>query len=353
MQIQTLGVEAHRGEINTIKDFFSLSDALKSQDTITWCTESGDVLAVDWHDLGHRTYIPWKDINIVVTETFQQIVDALKLFDYNRSYIIVTESFATPNTIKTVLPNLKIIKNFTRFVEIFEYGQRMCNPVHQYTWTQGLERTPLYDFFCLLGRTSWLRSHMITRLSSFDIGNSLVKYNGKPSAKSLAPNLDPIAYDPNIFYSTDNTFSTTPWLIPAKLIPTELYQKFYFEIQHETDPYLQRGWQIAEFHLTEKTIKPLIMGVPCLMLGAPGYNNWLLESFGIDLSLGQFDMSFDPITNNMQRVDFMLAQVPELIKNKVSLNTHEQHAKNMLGFYKLRDFNLQQFRDLYNLMQSL
>ncbi len=95
------------------------------------------------------------------------------------------------------------------------------------------------------------------------------------------------------------------------------------------------------------------MGVPCLMLGAAGYNTWLSDSFGIDLSLGQFDMSFDSITNNVQRLDIMLARMPELIRRKVSLNTQDLHAKNMLGFSKLRDFNLQQFRELYTLIQSL
>lgn len=229
----------------------------------------------------------------------------------------------------------------------------MFNPVHQYTWAQEFNRDPNFDFFCLIGRTSWLRQHMINRLSAFNLSNSLVKYTGNQLSNSLAPDLDPISYNPNLFYSSDNTFRETPWLIPAKLIPIELYSKFYFEVQHETDPYYSRGWQIQEYHLTEKTIKPLIMGVPCLMLGAPGYNTWLLDSFGIDLSLGQFDMSFDPITNNMQRVDIMLSQIPELIRNKVSLDTQEQHATNMLGFTKLRDFNMQQFRELYNLLQSL
>jgi len=353
MQIQTLGPGNLRGELDTIKNFIGLSAAIKSDPTITWSDESGDILAVDWYDLDHRTYIPWKDINIVVTETFQQIFDGLKVFDLTKSYILVTESYADPDVIKKALPDLKIIKTFTRFVEIFEYGQGTFNPVHQYTWAQSSKREPVYDFFCLIGRLSWLRSHMINRLSTFDLSNSLVKYSGKQVDKSLAPNLDLVDYDPKTFYFDGNTFNETPWLIPAKLIPVELYQKFYFEIQHETDPYYGRGWQIQEFHLTEKTIKPLIMGVPCLMLGATGYNTWLSESFGIDLSLGQFDMSFDTITNNMQRVDLMLSQIPNLIKNKVSLDTQDQHAKNMAGFNKLRDFNLQQFRELYNLVQSL
>lgn len=353
MQIQTLGPGPLRGELASIEQFFSLSAAIKSHTPISWSTESGDLLAVDWYDLSNVDHIPWKNVNIVVTETFQQVVDALALFDLNCSYILVTESFADPTVIKNALPNLKIIKTFTRFVEVFEYGQNMFNPVHQHTWAQDLKREPEYDFFSLIGRTSWLRSHMINRLQTFDLTNSLVKYNGKQVGTSLAPDLDPVNYDPNTFYFSDNTFATTPWLIPAKLLPVELYQKFYFEVQHETDPYYGKGWQIAEFHLTEKTIKPLIMGVPCLMLGAPGYNTWLLESFGIDLSLKQFDMYFDKISNNMQRLDLMLCQLPDLIKRKISLNTQESYAKNMAGFWKLRDFNLQQFRELYNLLQSL
>lgn len=353
MQIQTLGTSSLRGELDTIKKFVNLSAAIKSQSPVTWSTESGDVLAVDWYDLGHLTSIPWKDVNIVVTETFQQVVDALKLFDTTRSYILVTESFATKETIKETFPNLHIVGTFTRFVEVFEYGQHMFNPVNQYTWAQDFKREPEYDFFCLIGRTSWLRSHMINRLSAFDIRNSLVKYGGKQIEKSAAPDLDAVSYDPGTFYFTDNTFTETPWLIPAKVIPVDLYRKFYFEVQHETDPYYSKGWQIKEFHLTEKTIKPLIMGVPCLMLGAAGYNTWLSDSFGIDLSLGQFDMSFDSITNNVQRLDIMLARMPELIRRKVSLNTQDLHAKNMLGFSKLRDFNLQQFRELYTLIQSL
>ena len=84
MQIQTLEPGTLRGELNTIRQFTTLSAAIKSDTPITWSSESGDILAVDWYDLGHLTYIPWKDVNIVVTETFQQVVDAVKLFDHTR-----------------------------------------------------------------------------------------------------------------------------------------------------------------------------------------------------------------------------------------------------------------------------
>lgn len=353
MQIQILKSDHGRGEISTIRDFCFLTASIKSDNKITWSEDKGDVLAVDWHDLLHKESILWKDVNIVVSETYQQIIDALPKFDFTRSYIFVTESYTTPEVIAASFPNLHIIKTFTRFVEIFEYGQSIYNPVSQFAWAQDLAREPAHDFFCLIGRQSWLRSHLVNRLSTFDLSNSLVKYHGVQVDKSKAPDLDPISYDPNKFYFAGNTFNESPWLIPAKLIPTKLYEKFYFEVQHETDPYHSKGWQIAEFHVTEKTIKSLICGIPCLMFGAPGYNSWLLDSFGIDLSLEQFDMSFDTITNNMQRVDTMLMQLPNLIKNKVSLNTKDQHAKNMLGFTKLRDFNLQQLRELYKLLQSL
>lgn len=91
MQIQTLGPGPCRGELATIKAFVGLSAAMKSDPLINWATDAGDILAVDWYDLGHLTHIPWKDVNIVVTETFQQIVDTIHLFDLERSYIIVTE----------------------------------------------------------------------------------------------------------------------------------------------------------------------------------------------------------------------------------------------------------------------
>jgi hypothetical protein len=354
MQIQTLKRSFGAVELFTIKEFFSLSASIKSHDQISWSISDGDILAVDWADLGRCTSIPWKDVNLVVTETFQQVVDAINLFDTTRSYILVTESYADPAVVKSALPTLKIIDTFTRFVEVFEYGRSMFNPVHQFIWAQDFKREPKYDLFSLMGRTSKSRSYLIQQLSKFDLENSLVKYNGKQHPKSKAPDLDPINYNVDLFYSSNNTFADTPWLIPAKIIPTALYQQFYFEVQHETDPYNGgNGWQIAEFHLSEKTIKPLIMGVPCLMLGAVGYNTWLLESFGIDLSLGQFDMDFDKIKDNATRTHSMVRQLPELIKNKVSLNTQHQHAKNLLGFNKLRDFNLQQYRNLYNLVSSL
>lgn len=353
MQIHALDSNDQRGEIDAIKRFFNLSASIKSQTPIGWSNATGDILAVDWYDLSHSKSIPWKDINIVVTETFQQVVDAIDLFDTDRSYILVTESFAEPATINAILPSLKIIKTFTRFVEVFEYGQHMYNPVSQYAWSQAVDRVPAHDFFCLIGRRSWLRSHLINRLSTFDISNSLVKYHGQQHEKSKAPDLDPVNYHPHKFYYVNNSFEEVPWLIPAKLIPTELYKNFYFEVQHETDPYHSKGWQTSEFHLTEKTIKPLIMGVPCMMFGAAGYNTWLKNCFDIDLSLGQFDLQFDQYPNNLQRLDLMLMQVPDLIKNKVSLNTQDQHTKNMLGFAKLRDFSFQQLRELYTLIQSL
>jgi hypothetical protein len=353
MQIQTL-VHKESVELSTIKDFFNLSASIKSHNQITWSLSDGDILAVDWSDLGQFTSIPWKDINLVVTETFQQVVDAIDLFDTTRSYILITESYADPTVVKSALPTLKIINTFTRFIEVFEYGQSMFNTVNQYIWAQDFKREPKYDLFSLIGRGSWSRSHLIFHLCKHDLENSLVKYKGKQQLQSKAPDLDPNSYNPAIFYCAGNTFPETPWLSPSKIIPIKLYQQFYFEVQHETDPYHSNtGWQMAEFHLTEKTIKPLLMGVPCLMLGAVGYNSWLLESFGIDLSLGQFNMNFDKITDNSTRIQSMVMQLPELIKNKVSLNTQDQHAKNLIGFNKIRDFNLQQCRNLYNFVNSL
>ena len=352
MQIHTLD-DRPRGELSLIQKFFDLSSEINQAPSIAWSSTSGNILAVDWHDLQHQYIIPWKDVNIVVTETFQQGVDAIKLFDLSKSYILVTESFAEPSVVKSMLPALKIIKTFTRFVEVFEYGQQLYNPVGQYAWAHDIKREPMHDFFCLVGRESRPRRHLVTLLTMYDLSNSLVKYRGKQLPQSKAPDLDLRSYDPTTFYFLGNTFKATPWLTPAKLIPVEFYRKFYFEIQYETDPYYSEGWQMAEFHLTEKSIKPLIMGVPCLMLGAVGYNTWLKEMFDIDLSLGQFDMSFDHCVDNLSRIKQMVSQIPNLINNKVSLTTQDRHAKNMLGFARLRDFNLQQLRDLYTTVSAL
>jgi hypothetical protein len=177
-----------------------------------------------------------------------------------------------------------------------------------------------------------------------------VKYNGSVIGNSGASEkLDCLDYKSGFFDTeVDPTILGT---VPSKLVQSSLYNNFKAEVQFETDSVGGRGWDLTEYHVTEKTLKPLIMGKPCVMYGPVGYLQWL-RTFDIDLGHGNFDINYDSIANDQQRARAVVEQIKKIDFGKVVPST-EQHHRNIVGLHKMCNFSKENTVNLYHHIRRL
>lgn len=332
---------------NFFRDIFDYFSEILNDESIEWA-DQGNILAVTNIDLESPGEISWLDINLIVAETCQQIYDFSYKLDYTKSYIFVTESWVDMSDLKEKFYGLPIIAHYAVFNEIFNYATELVSPRSHITVLEPATDNPAYDFFCLIGRQTNLRRRFIYELAKQDLSNSLVKFYGNIVGNSGAPEkFDLLNYQTNFF----GGFHHGGMSIPSKLIQASLYNNFKLEVQFETDALGGQGWDLIEYHVTEKTLKPLIMGKPCVMFGAVGYHKWL-KQYNIDLSLGNFKTDFDSIENDQQRVAAVASLIHEIEFDKVVPNV-QQHQQNMLGMHQLCNFSKQNTVSLYRQLRLL
>lgn len=310
---------------------------------ISW-GDTGKVLAISNLDFDTTlTDIPWEDVNIICAETCQQIYDNLYRLDKTKAYIFLTESWVDLDHLKEKCYGIPIIAHYSVFNEILNYGSELFQARSYLSTLTNITHSAEYDFFCLIGRKTNLRTNFMFNLSKLDLTNSLVKYNGQMVAGSGAlEKFDKLDYRTG-FYNPNASYIGMS--VPSKLIQEDLYKNFKYEIQFETDSTGGNGWDLIEYHITEKTIKPLIMGKPCLMFGPVNYNSWL-STFDIDLGHGNFDYKYDSIPNDFDRAAGMITYAKDLVPNNIQHNS-AQHDKNMLGFLKLCNTSRAACVDMY------
>jgi len=348
----TTGVQ----ELGFLTKFLDFCEATHGHELTEWSETKGDVLVVCWHDLKFQEKIAWQDVNIVIGETYFQLRHFKHKFDPKRFYIFIVESWIEPNVFDQEFTGLDVI-NYAVFREVFPIVNDLFQPVSQWTWVIDHNRVPKYNFFCTVGRKTLSREKLIKNLRSVDLSKSLVKYNGNVVAESGAPDLDAIGYDtdPKIMFEESVTLPSGAKTTPAKVIQSSLYHNFKYEVQHETDAashYIKDAWPITEYHVTEKTLKPLVAGVPCLLYAASGFHTWL-KSLGIDLGLGVFDHEFDTIIDPNKRMDALITELKLKQDLPLPVLDIEQYNSNIVGTKRLGDRSISSLKNMYNLLKSV
>lgn len=346
MKIQVLS-NGGFSQNNFFRDLFEYFTTLLGDDPIEWGSE-GKILAVTNVDLESLQEIHWADVNLIAAETCQQIYDLSYKLDYTKAYIFVTESWVEPSSLKDKFYGLPLIAHYAVFNEIFNYGSELFSAKSHITALEPSVEQPEYNFFCLIGRQTNLRRRFIYEIAKQDLSKCLVKYNSEIIGNSGAPaKFDCLDYKSGFFGSDHHYGMSTP----SKLIQSSLYNNFKAEVQFETDATGGQGWDLIEYHVTEKTLKPLIMGKPCVMFGPVGYHIWL-KQYNIDLSLGNFKTNFDSIENDQQRVATVASLIDEIEFDKVVPNV-QQHQQNILGMHQLCDLSKQNTLSLYRQLRLL
>lgn len=352
MKIKILNANSENCNIGVnqyYRSLFNTFASVRNDNLIEWGNE-GSILAVTNQDLTSLQTIDWHEINLIFAENCQQIFDFAFLLDMTKSYIFVTESFVDFEILKKKFMGFPLLAHYCVLNEVFEYGSLFFNANTYYSLIEqcSIDANFEYDFFCLIGRPSGLRNKFIHALAKKDLSRCLVKYNGKVWGTSGAdPRLDALDYQNGFF----NNGQQIGLQLPSKMIQASLYQNFRAEIQFETDAIGGQGWDIPEFHVTEKTLKPLLMSKPCMMFGPPGYLSWLLTQ-GIDLGHGCFDQTYDHIVNDSERLYSMIDVIDTVNWEDVKPNAN-QLSKNILGLHKLSQLSKTACVDLYKKLLHL
>ena len=320
------------------QQYVDYSTKFSGIDAVNYSTEPGKILAVWYTELASHEHISWHPVNIIFAKTVQQIYDFRHRLDPDCSYIFVTESWCDLDSMReffepTILDHCCVLN------EVMDYGREWFQfDSHLAVIETDCTVTPSYDFFCLIGRRSWLRSMMISELLSLDLSHSLVKYHGTVLTACDAANFDSFNYDQHNFYSDYHRVPTGLTRL-SKLVQASLYHNFRFEVQVETDPYGDHmGWDLHEFHVTEKSLRPLIMNKPCLMLGPRGYHGWLAQH-GIDLGQRNFDWTaFDSIADERDRMIAMIKVLADVDFSSVK-PSHEEYVNNLAGLHSLANLS--------------
>jgi hypothetical protein len=351
MKIQVLDPESTTGLLiknGFFRDIFDYFATLAKDEDIEWVCKDGKILAVCNRDLESFNEIPWQDINLIAAETCQQIYDLSYKLDYTKAYIFVTESWVEPESLKEKFYGLPLIAHYAVFNEVFNYGQELFSPKSHMSALEIPKQSPDYDFFCLIGRPSKLRHRFVYELVKQDLSQSLIKYNGNVIGNSGAPSqFDRLDYR-NGFFGSDYHYGMST---PSKIIQASLYNNFKLEVQFETDSCNGQGWDLVEYHVTEKTLKPLIMGKPCLMFGPLGYHAWLSQ-FGIDLGHDNFTTDFDSIKSDSDRASAVVKLLEKIDFDKIQ-SSQEQKDKNLLGMHQLCNLSKTNILDLYRRIRAL
>lgn len=353
MNIQVLDEKNILGtKFHMAQQYIEYCSQLFDSPEITWSTAKGELLAVTNIDLRERLTIDWHDVNLIFAETCQQIYDYSFKLNPAKAYVFITESAADFKDLQEKFFGISIVKHFTIFNEVIDYGKELFVMQSHLATIEPARHEPEFDFFCLVGRKSTLRSRFVSRLSQLDLSKSLVKYHGEVVPGSGAPfGYDQFDYASKNFYR-DYYMVTSGMTLLSKIVQPKLYDNFRFEVQYETDSLESHGWSIKEYHVTEKTIKPLIMNKPCLMYGPWQYHQWL-ASYGVDLGQGNFDHAqFDNIQDDAKRADAIIHYLSSIKDYKEIVPNQSCFEKNIFGLYRLSCWTRENVRDFYSFLKN-
>lgn len=304
-------------------------------------SDTPKISVFDFFELENTNNIKFNDINIVIIETLRQLYvlcDNNKL-DFTKKYIILSESFWDINEHKFTKLTYELI--YVPF-DLTDFQSRLTNRSSLYFYLNDLNLldsyNPSYDFLCLVGRSKDWRNKFVKKLQEIDLSNTLTSYYGKCLGNTELLNID-IDYDRDSSIEEFEKKFYKPIKIKdfdfnynlSHFTKMELYYKTKFSLIVETEA------KLTEYHITEKTLKCLILGHPFVVVSSFRYLKFL-RSMGFKTYDSIIDESYDEIEN----LDFRINKIIEIVKNlkniKFNINTlRDIQNHNINNFVKFRN----------------
>ena len=234
---------------------------------------------------------------------------------------------------------------------LFDYATQMTNPRHmnyyvdkQYTYRPDAP----YLFTCLIGKVKPCRDYFVDYLQkNIAVDNYYLTYNGQElQGSERAVDID---YNFNKFDACESWPSLTHYTL-SYTIPTEIFNQSCFNLVVETSIDLT-----AEFHLTEKTIKAIMSGVPFVLMAGAGYLQEL-RKIGFRTFDSLWSEEYDNIEDFKQRSACIVDLVNSLNKfdwenNQKELQSIANHNKIVLAYSN--DLYKQQFKNMERIFSEV
>ncbi len=294
---------------------------------------------IDFFELKQNDNIKFDEINVIVVETLKQFLFIQGKLDATKKYIVFSESFWD---VKKYQINLDYELIFMPW-DLVDCQNWLANRSNLYFHLVDLDfinnYNPQYDFLCLVGRCKPWRDEFMSKLqSSVDLTNSLTSYYGQCLGDQDLLNID-IPYERNNskfefeqkFYKPIKIADTNYHYNLSYFTKNELFYKTKFSIVVETEA------ELDEYHVTEKTIKCIILGHPFVVMGTPGYLKFL-HGLGFTTYSDILDESYDSIQDLESRMDAVIDVIKTLQTQVFDIDKLRNiQNKNLNALIKLRN----------------
>jgi hypothetical protein len=296
----------------------------------------------DFFELIKNDQLHFDALNVIAVETLVQFLSIQDKLDKTKNYIVFSESYWDTKQCQIDLNYELIYMPW----DLIDCQNRLANRSNLYFHLIDLDMLskykPKYDFLCLAGRSKLWRDKFINKLETeLDLENSLTSYYGKCLGNSDLLKLD-IPYErSNSKFEFENKFYK-PIQIPdtnykynlSYFTKNELFYQTKFSLVVETEAELQ------EYHITEKTMKCIMLGHPFVVMGTPGYLKFL-HGLGFTTYSDIFDESYDSIQDLESRMDAVINVIQKLQTQVFDINKLRNiQNKNLNAFIKLRHIDI-------------
>lgn len=331
------------------KSFFSFLDHIECYQHVQHLQHGKGVIKFNLDDNGIPVYdifefdnnskISYQDVNIIVVETLRQFVSILNKLDLTKKYIIFSESYWDTKKYKFNLDYELIYMPW----DLVDCQNRLANGSNLYFHLTDLDSVskykPRYDFLCLVGRSKIWRDKFVEKLENkINLDNSLTSYYGKCLGSKDLLNLDFPYERSNSKLEFENKFYQ-PIKIPGTnftynlsyFTKNELFYSTKFSVVVETEA------ELEEYHITEKTIKCIILGHPFVVISTPGYLKFL-HNLGFTTYSDIFDEGYDSIQDLEERMEAVINLTRKLQTQVFDIDKlRDIQNKNLNALIKLRN----------------
>lgn len=332
------GFQSFKSFIDHVDYYQHVQHIQYGNEIVKFVIDDNGIPVYDIFELQKNEKILLKDTNVVVIETLRQLLSIIDKLDKNKKYIIFSESFWSEQKYQIDLDYNLIYMPW----DLVDCQNRLANRSNLYFHLIDLDffnnYAPKFNFLCLVGRAKPWRDKFVDKLkANLNLETSLVSYYGKNIGNAFLLDLD-IPYErtnskfefENKFYSPVYISNTDYSYNLSYFTKNELFYNTKFSVVVETES------ELEEYHITEKTLKCLMLGHPFVVLGTPKYLAYL-HSLGFTTFNHLFDESYDNVNDLEDRMDTVIDLIKQLENFDFNLHDLEKiQQKNLLAMIKLR-----------------
>ena len=266
----------------------------------------------------------------LITEGYHTYDEDLRpILNNNKTYYLFSNG-----TWSSDRDNVKIL-SWNYF--LFDYAKRHTTPEILDFWHDreyDFLKEKKFTFVSTIGIENEWRNLLTSKLlSNLKFDNFILNYNGK-ELKEKSRHYD-ISYN---FSEYDSYQDIKEFYTISASIPTEMYNESSILLVAETNAY-----DFEEFHLTEKTIKALLVGIPFIVVGSYKFL-YNLKKLGFRTYNELWSEEYDNIQNFDQRTDTIVN-----LLNTFDLNILKNQKEKLI---EIKNHNRSNFFNLNNLMKT-